>query len=118
MTSQPVIILTTTSQAQDAEIVARKLVEGRVAACVQVIERVKSVYWWEGQVRTDSESLLLIKSCEARYPHVEQMIRSIHLENSWYQTPEIIKIPVSGGSEEYLRWLFQSVMDMGGGSEG
>lgn len=113
--NQAVIILTTTSEADQAEIIARKLVEARLAACVQMIERVKSVYAWEGQIQSASESLLLIKSDESSYAEVERVIKAAHIENNWYQTPEILKVPVAGGSSEYLGWLFDSI-DVGHGT--
>lgn len=113
MKNQAVIVLTTTAGVSHAESLAHKLVESRLAACVQIIERVQSVYSWEGRIESASESVLMIKTAENQYLEVEETIKTIHRENSWYQTPEILKIPASGGSAEYLGWLFQSVGMLG-----
>jgi periplasmic divalent cation tolerance protein len=114
LANQAVIILTTTSRQDQAEIIAQKLVEGRLAACVQIIAHVKSVYAWEGQIESASESLLVIKSEAAHYAEVEQMITRVHRENAWYQTPEILRIDVDGGSRDYLNWLFLTTGKDGG----
>lgn len=108
-TNQATIILTTTLHAGQAELIAHCLVEEGLAACVQIIDRVRSVYRWEGRVEAAAESLLLIKSQESLYPEVERVIQAIHRVNGWYETPEVLKVPVTGGSEDYLNWLFESL---------
>lgn len=84
-----------------AEALARRLVEGRVAACVNVLSPCRSVYRWRGEVRHDEEHPLLIKTTLERYAALEQAIRAGHP----YELPEIVAVPIERGLPEYLRWL-------------
>lgn len=91
----------TTEKRADAERIARALVEGRLAACVQIVGPITSIYRWKGKIETTGEWLCLIKSREENYGALEQAVRSLHP----YETPEIIAVPVAAGSREYLDWL-------------
>lgn len=95
-----VVLMTTGSQAE-ADKIAHTLVAELLAACVNVIPGVTSVYRWEGEVQRDQEWLLVAKS---RSDVLDQLIRRVQSLHS-YDVPEIIALPVSGGSEAYLRWL-------------
>lgn len=81
--------------------VATALVEERLAACVNRLPGVKSIYRWEGKVTRDEEILLLIKTTGNHYPAIEQTIKKLHP----FDTPEIIATPITAGSAEYLQWL-------------
>lgn len=81
--------------------IAAALVERRLAACVNILPAVQSVYRWQGKLETASESPLLIKTVAARYPEVEALIRELH----GYEVPEIIALPVSAGLPAYLDWV-------------
>jgi periplasmic divalent cation tolerance protein len=94
-------VTTTTSSKTDAEQVARALVTKRLAACVQIVGPVTSVYWWEDEVETAEEWLCFIKSKQDHYPQLEVAIQQIHP----YDTPEIIATPITLGSRDYLRWI-------------
>ena len=94
-------VTTTTETKADAERIALELVEARLAACVQIVGPVTSIYRWKGRVETSGEWLCLIKSREDRYGAIEEAIRSLHP----YETPEIIAVAVTGGSRDYLDWL-------------
>jgi periplasmic divalent cation tolerance protein len=94
-------VLTTTDKREDAERIALSLVEMRLAACVQIVEGVTSVYRWKGKIETTGEWLCLIKSREDRYGAIEETIRSLHP----YEVPEIIALPVAAGSRDYLNWV-------------
>jgi periplasmic divalent cation tolerance protein len=94
-------ITTTTSSETEAEQVARALVTKRLAACVQIVGPVTSVYWWEDEVETAEEWLCFIKSKQDHYSQLEAAIRQIHP----YDTPEIIATPITLGSRDYLRWI-------------
>ncbi|BAW79505.1 divalent ion tolerance protein CutA [Candidatus Nitrosoglobus terrae] len=87
------------------EEVARKLatllVEKQYAACVNIIPRLASVYYWKEKIQTDSESLLLIKSRVDTYSVIEQTIREQHP----YELPEVIAVTISNGLSDYLRWI-------------
>ncbi len=86
---------------EDAEPLARVLVERRLAACVQVIGPVSSTYWWQGKIETAEEWLCLIKSRASLFDLLESAIREIHP----YETPEIVALPIVSGSKDYLMWL-------------
>lgn len=94
-------VMTATDKREDAERIARSLVEMRLAGCVQIVGPVTSIYRWKGRIETAGEWLCLIKSREDLYGAIEQAIRSIHP----YETPEIIASPVTAGSRDYLDWL-------------
>ena len=99
------VVITTTETEEDAERLAHLLVERELAACVQVLPQITSVYRWQGKVERAGETLLLIKTTRQAYPRLESAIK----ENHTYQTPEIIALPVEAGSIEYLDWLNASV---------
>lgn len=94
------VVLTTTSSREDARTLAGKLVENRLAACVQLMP-IESVYSWKGAVQSDNEILLLIKTRRELYAALEAFIRQMHS----YEVPEIIQLPVDAGSDAYLRWM-------------
>jgi periplasmic divalent cation tolerance protein len=94
------IVMTSASTEDEAEALAEAIVEARLAACVQV-QRVRSFYIWEETLHREPEWVLLIKTLADRYPALEAFIRERHS----YETPEIVQLPVSAGSPDYLRWL-------------
>ena len=94
-------VMTATGKREDAERIARSLVEARLAGCVQIVGPITSIYRWKGKIETAGEWLCLIKSREERYGAIEQAIRSLHP----YETPEIIAVPVAAGGRDYLDWL-------------
>jgi periplasmic divalent cation tolerance protein len=97
----PIVVLSTAPSAAEAEAMARGLVEARLAACVNVIERVVSIYRWEGSVHRDEEAQMIVKTTSARFAELEQWFRANHP----YQVPELIVLPVGAGSKAYLDWL-------------
>ena len=100
-----VIVLTTTGAGFDAQALARSLVEARLAACVNIIDRVQSVYRWEGQVQNDAEQLLVIKTSSERV----EALREALLRQHPYEVPEFVVLPLSETSEAYGAWLFDAV---------
>ena len=94
------IVMTSASTEDEAEALAAAIVEARLAACVQV-QRVRSFYIWEDTLHREPEWVLLIKTLTARYPALEAFIRERHS----YETPEIVQVPMTAGSPDYLRWL-------------
>ncbi len=94
-------VVTTTDRKEDAERIARALVEDRLAACVQLIGPVRSTYWWKGRVETAEEWQCWAKTEAGFYEEVEKSIRAIHP----YELPEIVAMPILRGSPEYLEWL-------------
>ncbi|HEY4382800.1 MAG TPA: divalent-cation tolerance protein CutA [Acidobacteriaceae bacterium] len=102
-----IVVLTTVGTKQFANDLALSIVDARLAACVQ-IQAVQSVYRWREKVCSEPEWLLAIKTTAARYAELEQHIRANHS----YETPEIVRMPIAGGSREYLAWIGETV---GGG---
>ncbi len=94
-------IMTTTASQEDAERIARALLERHQAACVQIVGPVRSIYRWQGKVETSQEWLCLIKSRQDRYVEIEATIRMLHP----YEVPEILALPITAGSANYLAWL-------------
>jgi periplasmic divalent cation tolerance protein len=105
--TQALLVLSTCGSAAEAERLASALVEGRLAACVNVIPDIMSTYRWQDAVQHERETLLVIKTTEARLTAVEQTIR----ERSSYELPEVVAIPVQGGSARYLDWLRAAVTE-------
>ena len=94
-------VMTATDKREDAERIARSLVETRLAGCVQIVGPVTSIYRWKGRIETAGEWFCLIKSRRECYGAIERAVRSLHP----YETPEIIALPVAAGSRDYLEWL-------------
>lgn len=96
------VVLITAPANEDAERIARLLVEERLAACVNIVPKVLSVYRWEGAVQSDAESLLIVKTRADRLSELEARVRSIHP----YSVPEIVALRVTGGNPAYIDWVF------------
>ena len=99
------LVLTTAGSEMEAQKIAQTLVERSLAACVNIVPRIQSVYRWEGRVEQAEEYLLLIKTVKAREEQVYAAIRELHS----YDLPECIAIPIESGSADYLKWLSDSV---------
>ncbi len=103
--NEAIVVLTTMEKAEDGERLARLLVERELAACVQLLQPMTSIYRWQGKIEQATEMLLLIKTTRAAYPELEAAIRQDHP----YQTPEIIALSIEAGLKDYLDWLTLSV---------
>lgn len=101
----PIVALSTVANAEDAERLARSLVEKGFAACVNVVPAVVSVYRWKGRVEREAEVLLLIKTSGERFEDLKAALLAEHP----YEVPELIALPITAGSERYLEWLAASV---------
>lgn len=101
MSQEYYIILNTCPDLETAEAIANTLVDDELAACVNIIPGVRSVYLWEGQRTTSQEHLLLIKAMAADYEAIEETILELHP----YELPEIIAVSISAGLPDYLDWL-------------
>jgi periplasmic divalent cation tolerance protein len=99
--AQPVVVFSSCSDEVKAQTIAVQLVEQRLAACVNVVSGIKSVYRWEGKLRTESELLLIIKSERDQVQSIRQVVQEL----SGYELPELIAIEIIDGSEQYLDWL-------------
>jgi periplasmic divalent cation tolerance protein len=99
------LVLTTTSSQEEARRIAHALVERRLAACVNVVSRVDSIYRWKEKVEEAQEFLLLIKTTESAVDQLREAIQELHS----YEVPECIVLPIESGSEKYLNWIDESV---------
>ena len=102
--SETLLVLSTCGERSEAEALAEALVADRLAACVNVVPGVRSVYEWQGKVERSEEVLLLIKTTREQFAALENAIRA----RSSYELPEVLAVPVSG-SADYLRWVAASV---------
>jgi periplasmic divalent cation tolerance protein len=103
--SELMVVLMTAGSQEEAERIAQVLVSEMLAACVNVVPGITSVYRWEGEVHRDSEWLLVAKS---RRDVLDDLIRRVQALHS-YDVPEVIALPLAGGNEAYLRWVNQEV---------
>jgi periplasmic divalent cation tolerance protein len=99
--SEPLVVLVTAGSVQDAEYLAETLVRERLAACVNVLPDIVSIYRWQGAVQRDNEALMIVKTTR---PLLTQLVARVQTLHS-YDVPEIIALPIVAGSEPYLRWL-------------
>lgn len=95
------VVLTTLDDLEKAKRLGRELVQLRLAACVNLIERVHSIYRWQGVVETADEALLIIKTSAQCIPALKEGIARLHP----YEIPELVVLDITDGSEEYLAWL-------------
>ena len=95
------VVLTTIGTNEAAEKLAHELVERRLAACVNIVGPIRSIYRWQEAVHDDQEYLLVIKTTAERAAQLRSILKELHP----YELPECIELPIEGGSEEYLAWL-------------
>jgi periplasmic divalent cation tolerance protein len=96
-----IVVLVTAASTQQAESIARTLVAERLAACVNLLPGVRSIYRWQGQVADQPEVLLVIKTRRELFTPLSERVKALHS----YEVPEVIALDVVEGSEPYLRWL-------------
>ena|SRR5713226_7287270 len=99
--SEPIVVLMTAASRDEANRIAETLINARLAACVQILPEIQSVYVWNGEVQREKEVLLLAKTTSARFDDLEREVRAMHS----YETPEIVALTIAAGSEPYLKWL-------------
>jgi periplasmic divalent cation tolerance protein len=99
--SDAIIVFMTASNGEEAARLADMLVGAHLAACVQILPEMESVYRWQGKIERAPEILLLAKTTKSKFEELEREVRALHS----YDTPEIIAVPVVAGSARYLEWL-------------
>jgi len=107
MAEQSILVFSTFPDAETARRIARIIVEEKLAACVNIIPKIESIYHWQGKIEESSEVMALIKSTHWKYQLLEARIRELHP----YKVPEIISVRIDSGHVEYLRWVEQSVIE-------
>jgi periplasmic divalent cation tolerance protein len=100
-----IIVLITTGNEDDAERIAKTLVEEQLAACVNIAPSIRSIYRWQGKIQDDSEALMIVKTKQSVFEALVKRVEALHR----YEVPEIIAFPIAMGSEKYLKWLNESV---------
>jgi len=99
------IVLTTAGSEEEARKIARHLVERRIAACVNLVPKITSIYRWQGNVDEAQEWLLIVKTTAAAFDQVREVIAELHS----YELPECISVVIEDGSPAYLQWIAESV---------
>ena len=107
MKSDAIVVLTTVPNTEEAETLAREIVEAKLAACVQVLPPMKSFYSWKNRTQADSEHLLLIKTLTEKFDELEQFIQKNHS----YDVPEIVAISAEQISQSYFGWIKNCLKD-------
>jgi len=100
MTDYIVVFITTSSEDEAAKI-ARALVQERLAACVNIVKGVRSIYSWRGKIEDSTETLMVVKTKKALFKRLEKRVTGLHS----YSVPEVISVPITDGSKDYLKWL-------------
>jgi len=98
--SEIVIFITTTDE-QEAQVIAKLLLEKRLIACANVVPKVSSMFWWQGVLESEDECMLILKTKTSLLSEVVEMVKSAHS----YDIPEVIALPIIGGNEDYLKWI-------------
>jgi periplasmic divalent cation tolerance protein len=106
---EPIVVLVTASNGDEAARLARALVEQRHAACVNIVPGLHSIYRWQGRVEEAGEVLLIAKTARHLLPAVTRLVHSLHS----YTVPEVIALPIGGGAAPYLEWLAAEVRPEG-----
>jgi len=99
------LVLTTCSSLEESRSIARALVERQLAACVNIVSQIESVYRWQGEIETATECLLVIKTTSDAFDGLRKALHELHS----YELPECIEIAIEAGSTEYLEWIGESV---------
>ena len=100
-TDEYIMVLTTCNSSEISSLIADTLISDKLAACVNIIKGVESVYQWQGKIEHDNEILLIIKTRQSLFSRIEQSIQKLHN----YELPEIIAVPIKIGEKNYLNWI-------------
>jgi periplasmic divalent cation tolerance protein len=101
MDKNPLIVFVTAPNNEDAQKIGRKLVSEKLAACVNILPGITSIYTWEGEICEDGEVLLIIKTRAALFDTLSTIVQAEHP----YEVPEVIAVPITAGSASYLHWI-------------
>lgn len=99
-----VVILITCANKKEASKIAKHLVEQKLVACVNIVDKIKSIFWWQQRIDSASEVLLIAKSKKLLIKKIIMLVKSLHS----YQVPEVIALPIVGGNKDYINWINES----------
>lgn len=105
--NEAIVVFMTAANGEEAARLADMLVGAHLAACVQILPEMESVYRWQGKIERQSEILLLAKTTRAKFAELEREVRALHS----YETPEIVAVPITAVSTPYLQWLLATDSD-------
>jgi periplasmic divalent cation tolerance protein len=108
--TQVLVVLCTCPDSATAESLATGLVENRLAACVNILPEIRSIYRWQKEVQQDTETLLVVKTSREAYPRLESWL----IDHHPYDVPEVLALPIDRGAPNYLDWVIQETMKTGG----
>ena len=100
-----IVIFITTKDMDEADKISLALVQEKLAACVNIVKGVQSVFWWEGKVDYCEETLMIVKSEQKLFDRILKKVKSLHS----YSVPEVIALPIAEGNPDYLKWINESV---------
>lgn len=100
-----IVVLVTASSREEAEKIAKEVLQKKLAACVNIIEGVNSHFWWQGKIDNSAETLMIIKTNKHKFKKLSSTVKSLHS----YDTPEIIALPIIAGDKKYLDWINESL---------
>lgn len=96
-----IVIFITTSDEQEAQAISKMLLEKRLIACANIVPKVNSMFWWQGVLKSEDESMLVLKTRADLLDKIVDEVKSAHS----YDVPEVIALPIIGGNEDYLKWI-------------
>ena len=102
-----IVIFVTCASKKEAKKIAKNLLNTKLIACANIIEDVKSLFWWKGKVDKATESLIIIKTVRKNFNRIENWIKELHS----YEVPEIIALPITAGESNYLKWISESLKE-------
>ena len=103
--TEKIIVLSNTGSFAEARKIARALIDGKLAACVNIVPGVESIYWWQHKVEAAAEWMIVVKTLRSKFDAVQETIRALHS----YDLPECITLAIEGGLPEYLQWIRDSI---------
>jgi periplasmic divalent cation tolerance protein len=107
---EPIFVYMTASSADEAKKIGRALVEARLAACVNVLDRMTSFYWWQGQIEEGHEAVLIAKTTRGHLDALTAKVKTLHS----YTVPCVVGLPIQGGNEDFLDWIGAETRDAKG----